>query len=383
MLIVNAETYVGHHFHQLDLRVEWGRIAEISPRGQLTAKAGEELLDASGLWILPGLTDIHSHGAMGHDFSDADRDGLNEILRFEASCGITQYCPTSMTVPASQLEKIFRFAGEAGRQEAPEGAAWFCGIHMEGPWVNPQKLGAQNPESVQQISWEEFKRFQELSGNLLRIVSLAPEMEGAQDFIRKAAGHVLLSLAHCQADYETSSWAFAQGVHHVTHLYNAMEPLHHRQPGPIAAAFENPQVSVELIADGIHVHPAMIRLAFVLFKNRLCLISDSMRATGLGDGSYELGGQKVVVKGSEARISTGALAGSVSSLDVMLRRAVSFGVPLEDALFAASECPARRIGIAGEAGVIAVGRRANLILSDPELNFQRIYLNGKAIRMAQ
>lgn len=383
MFIRNADVFVDHHFHQWDLRVERGRIAELSPWGQLPSKDGEEILDASGLLLLPGLTDIHSHGAMGHDFSDADRDGLNEILRFEASCGITQYCPTSMTVPASQLEKIFRFAGEVGRQEAPEGAAWFCGIHMEGPWVNPQKLGAQNPESVQQISWEEFKRFQELSGNLLRIVSLAPEMEGAQDFIHKAAGHVLLSLAHSQADYETASWAFAQGVHHVTHLFNAMEPLHHRQPGPIAAAFENPQVSVELIADGIHVHPAMIRLAFKLFKDRLCLISDSMRATGLGDGLYELGGQQVMVKGSEARISTGALAGSVSSLDVMLRRAVSFGVPLEDALFAASECPARLIGIAGEAGVIAAGRRANLILSDPELNFQRIYLNGKAITMAQ
>lgn len=383
MFIRNADVFADHHFHQWDLRVEGGRIAELSPWGQLPSKDGEEILDASGLLLLPGLTDIHSHGAMGHDFSDADRDGLNEILRFEASCGITQYCPTSMTVPASQLEKIFRFAGEAGRQEAPEGAAWFCGIHMEGPWVNPQKLGAQNPQNLQQISWEEFKRFQELSGNLLRIVSLAPEMEGAQDFIRKAAGHVLLSLGHSQADYETASRAFAQGVHHVTHLFNAMEPLHHRQPGPIAAAFENPQVSVELIADGIHVHPAMIRLAFKLFKDRLCLISDSMRATGLGDGLYELGGQQVMVKGREARISTGALAGSVSPLDVMLRRAVSFGVPLEDALFAASEYPARLIGIAGEAGVIAAGRRANLILSDPELNFQRIYLNGKAITMAQ
>ncbi len=383
MFIRNADVFADHHFHKWDLRVERGRIVEISPWGQLTAKAGEEILEASGLLLLPGLTDIHSHGALGHDFSDADLAGLRDIQHFEASCGITQYCPTSMTVPASQLEKIFRYAGEAGRQGDPEGAAWFCGIHMEGPWLNPGKLGAQNPENVQQISWEEFIRFQELSGNLLRIVSLAPEMEGAQDFIRKAAGHVLLSLGHSQANYETASWAFAQGVHHVTHLFNAMEPLRHRQPGPIAAAFENPQVSVELIADGIHVHPAMIRLAFKLFKDRLCLISDSMRATGLGDGSYELGGQQVMVKGREARISTGALAGSVSPLDVMLRRAVSFGVPLEDALFAASEYPARRIGIAGEAGVIAVGRRANLILSDPELNFQRIFLNGKAIRMAQ
>ncbi|MCI6603309.1 MAG: N-acetylglucosamine-6-phosphate deacetylase [Clostridiales bacterium] len=379
MLIVNAETYVGHHFHQLDLRVEWGRIAEISPRGQLTAKAGEELLDASGLWILPGLTDIHSHGAMGHDFSDADRDGLNEILRFEASCGITQYCPTSMTMPASQLEKIFRFAGEAGRQEAPEGAAWFCGIHMEGPWVNPQKLGAQNPESVQQISWEEFKRFQELSGNLLRIVSLAPEMKGSQDFIHKAAGRLCLSLAHSKADYDTAVEAFAEGMGHVTHLFNAMEPLHHRQPGPITAAYENPAVTIELISDGVHVHPAMIRLAFSLFKDRVCLISDSMRATGLGDGLYDLGGQEVVVKGSEARITTGSLAGSVSSLDVMLRRAVSFGISFEDALYAASELPARVIGIDHEAGVIATGRRANFILSDQAFNFQRIFVNGKSL----
>lgn len=383
MFIRNADVFADHHFHQWDLRVERGRIAELSPWGQLPSKDGEEILDASGLLLLPGLTDIHSHGAMGHDFSDADRDGLNEILRFEASCGITQYCPTSMTVPASQLEKIFRFAGEAGRQGDPEGVAWFCGIHMEGPWLNPKKAGAQKPGAIQPLSWWDFCHYQQLSGNRIRLLSLAPELPGAQDFIRKAAGHVLLSLAHSQADYETASWAFAQGVHHVTHLYNAMEPLYHRQPGPIAAAFENPQVSVELIADGIHVHPAMIRLAFTLFKDRLCLISDSMRATGLGDGLYELGGQQVMVKGREARIATGSLAGSVSPLDVMLRRAVSFGVPLEDALFAASEYPARLIGIAGEAGVIAAGRRANLILSDPDLNFQRIYLNGKAITMAQ
>lgn len=383
MFIRNADVFADHHFHQWDLRVERGRIAELSPWGQLPSKDGEEILDASGLLLLPGLTDIHSHGAMGHDFSDADLAGWRELLRFEASCGITQYCPTSMTVPASQLEKIFRFAGEAGRQGDPEGVAWFCGIHMEGPWLNPKKAGAQKPGAIQPLSWWDFCHYQQLSGNRICLLSLAPELPGAQDFIRKAAGHVLLSLAHSQADYETASWAFAQGVHHVTHLYNAMEPLHHRQPGPIAAAFENPQVSVELIADGIHVHPAMIRLAFTLFKDRLCLISDSMRATGLGDGLYELGGQQVMVKGREARIATGSLAGSVSPLDVMLRRAVSFGVPLEDALFAASEYPARLIGIAGEAGVIAAGRRANLILSDPELNFQRIYLNGKAITMAQ
>lgn len=383
MFIRNANVFADHHFHQWDLRVEGGRIAELSAWGQLPSKDGEEILDASGLLLLPGLTDIHSHGAMGHDFSDADLAAWQELQRFEARQGVTQYCPTSMSAAAPQLEKIFRLAGESADEEEPEGAAWFCGIHMEGPWLNPKKAGAQKPGAIQPLSWEDFCHYQQLSGNRIRLLSLAPELPGAQDFIRKAAGHVLLSLGHSQADYETASWAFARGVHHVTHLFNAMEPLHHRQPGPIAAAFENPQVSVELIADGIHVHPAMIRLAFVLFKDRLCLISDSMRATGLGDGSYELGGQKVVVKGSEARISTGALAGSVSSLDVMLRRAVSFGVPLEDALFAASECPARRIGIAGEAGVIAVGRRANLILSDPELNFQRIYLNGKAITMAQ
>lgn len=383
MFIRNADVFADHHFHQWDLRVEGGRIAELSPWGQLPSKDGEEILDASGLLLLPGLTDIHSHGAMGHDFSDANPAGWQELQRFEARQGVTQYCPTSMSAAAPQLEKIFRLAGDSADEEEPEGAAWFCGIHMEGPWFNPKKVGAQKPGAIQPLSWGDFCHYQQLSGDKIRLLSFAPELPGAQDFIRKAAGHVLLSLAHSQADYETASWAFGRGVHHVTHLFNAMEPLHHRHPGPIAAAFENPQVSVELIADGIHVHPAMIRLAFTLFKDRICLISDSMRATGLGDGLYELGGQQVMVKGREARISTGALAGSVSSLDVMLRRAVSFGVPLEDALFAASEYPARLIGIAGEAGVIAAGRRANLILSDPELNFQRIYLNGKAITMAQ
>lgn len=379
MLIRNAAIFAGHHFHNWDLRVERGRIVKLSPWGELPSKDGEEILDASGLLLLPGLTDIHSHGAMGHDFSDADLVGWRELQRFEARQGVTQYCPTSMSSEARQLEKIFRLFGETADKEESEGEAWFCGVHMEGPWINPKKTGAQKLEAIQPLCWEDFCHYQQLSGDKIRLLSFAPELPGAQDFIRKAAGHVLLSLAHSQADYETAGWAFAQGVRHVTHLFNAMEPLHHRKPGPIAAACENPEVSVELIADGIHVHPAMIRLAFTLFKDRLCLISDSMRATGLGDGLYELGGQQVIVKGREARISTGALAGSVSSLDLMLRRAVSFGVPLEDALFAASEYPARLIGIDGEAGVIAEGRRANFILSDTELNFKQVYVKGKTL----
>lgn len=379
MLIFNARVFSEHSFHDWDVHITDGRIAELSERGILKPEAGEPCLDAEGLLLLPGLTDIHTHGAMAHDFCDAELAGLREVQLFEASKGVTQFCPTSMTISDAQLERVFSVAAEAWDQGDPEEGAWFCGIHMEGPYVSENKLGAQNPLYVRPSSWQQYLRFQELCGNLIRIVSIAPETEGALDFIEQAKDTAVMSIAHTTADYETSCEAIRRGARHVTHLFNAMPPLHHREPGVIGAAFDHPEVSVEVISDGVHLHPAIIRLAFTLFKDRVCLISDSMRACGLEDGEYDLGGQAVEVRGNTARLHGGSIAGSVTHLADCLRFAVSVGVPLEDALYAASEYPARVIGIEEEAGVIKPGRRANLILSDAELNFKAVLINGKKI----
>lgn len=386
MLIQNACMFQSHAFRDADLRIREGRIMAVRPAGTLRPEAGEAIFDLQGDYLLPGLTDIHSHGALGHDFSDADSAGLHEVLRYEAAHGVTQYCPTSMTLSQEKLLQIFSCGhqlAEAARQaedpEQPSDEAYLAGFHMEGPYLSRDRLGAQNPDYLARPDRESFEALQKAAGGLIRIVSLAPELPGSLDFIQAEHEQVLISLAHMMASYEEARAAMEAGASHITHLFNAMPGLHHRQPGPIAAAAENQGVTVELIADGIHIHPAMIRLAFALFPGRVTLISDSMRATGLADGVYDLGGQAVTVKGKEARIDTGSLAGSVSNLADCLRLAVSIGIPLEEAIYAATELPASVIGIDDEAGVIREGARANLIHADAQLQFRKIWLNGAAL----
>ena len=242
--------------------------------------------------------------------------------------------------------------------------------------MSPAKLGAQNPAYVAQAQYEDFARLAELSGHRISLVSLAPEMPGALDFIRKAAGETLVSVAHTQANYDQTLAAFEAGARHLTHMFNAMPGLHHREPGPIAAARDWPDVTVEVIGDGVHIHPAMVRLAFALFPGRVCLVSDSMRATGLAAGEYDLGGQKVWVQGKEARLAQGALAGSVTNLADVLRGVYAMGVPLEEAVYAATACPAQAIGQGQLYGSLTPGSCANFILADQALDFQAVYIRG-------
>lgn len=376
MLFHGAELFRQGRLTTADLRVEGGHITAIG--NNLVPKAGEKLIDGQGCLLLPGLTDMHLHGALGQDFSDADADGLRELQRYEARQGVTQICPTSMTLAPERLEEIFRHFATHARLSPADGAQ-IVGLHMEGPYVNAKKLGAQNPVYIQPVDVDDFLHYQALARGQIRTISLAPEQPGALDFIRRLKGQVLLSLAHSEASYETSLAAIEAGVSHITHLFNAMPGIHHRRPGPIVAAYENPQVSVEMIGDGLHIHAAVLRLAFQLFAGRICLISDSMRATGLADGEYEFGGQMIQVQDHVARLADGNLAGSVCHQADGLRRAIKFGIPLEAALTAATETPAKVLGIADQVGVLAVGRRANLILADRDLTFQEIWLGGKLL----
>lgn len=341
-----------------------------------------ENIHAEGLLILPGLTDIHFHGARGQDLCDLDPEGLRLLLQYEASIGVTQALPATLTLSDRDLSAIFSLAADYMKGGVRDGEAWLCGLHMEGPYINPEKLGAQNPHFVRQGRLEDFRRYQALSGDRIRVLSLAPEMEGALDFIRDVHGEfpdLRISLAHTRAAYETAISAFRSGASHVTHLFNAMSPLHHREPGVVGAAFDQENVSVEMITDGIHLHPAIIRAGFSLFPGRVVLISDSMRATGLEDGSYTLGGQEVRVSGKRATLKDGSLAGSVTNLYDGMRFAVASGIPMEAAIRAASEYPAARIGIEEEAGSLKPGRRANFIIADQQLNRQSVYVNGQRI----
>lgn len=385
MLVLNGQVFYDRRFQALDLRILEGKVAEVRPRGAFVspemaelalAYPGEDLVDAQGLLVLPGLTDIHTHGAVRADFSDGDLEGLRRIQAYQAGVGVTQFCPTSMTLGLDRLGQIFQ--GLAGLKEEGEEnqGAEILGIHMEGPYVSPAKLGAQNPAYVARAQYEDFARLAELSGHRISLVSLAPEMPGALDFIRQAAGETLVSVAHTQANYDQTLAAFEAGARHLTHMFNAMPGLHHREPGPIAAARDWPDVTVEVIGDGVHIHPAMVRLAFALFPGRVCLVSDSMRATGLAAGEYDLGGQKVWVQGKEARLAQGALAGSVTNLGDVLRGVYAMGVPLEEAVYAATACPAQAIGQGQLYGSLTPGAYANFILADQALDFQAVYIRG-------
>lgn len=373
MIIKNGLAFDGEGFAERDVHVD----GEVFVEGA-DADAGE-VVDASGCYVIPGLVDLHFHGSAGGDISDGDMDGLHAMGAYEASRGVCAMCPATMTLS----EEILTRAAETAAAYVPaENEADLVGINMEGPYISPSKVGAQNPEYVRNPSADEFRRLQKVAGGLFKLVDIAPEEPGADEFISELSGEVRISLAHTCTDYDTAAHAFDLGARHLTHLYNAMNPMHHRKPGPIPAAAERDDVTAEIIADGVHIHPAMVRLAFNMFgDDRMILISDTLRAAGLGDGVYDLGGQDVTVKGPVATIDNGALAGSVSDLMRCLYVAVrEMDIPLASAVKAASANPARAIGYEGVYGTLAAGAVANAVLLDAEaLEVKHVVLRGHVL----
>ena len=328
-----------------------------------------EVIDAEGLLVLPGLVDIHSHGAAGEDFSDGNPEGFKKILQYEKRCGITSYCPTSMTFPKERLRQIF--ASIKGAQT--EDGATVVGINMEGPFLDPAKKGAHVEKWITAPDVAFVRELNQDADGLVRLVTLAPNMDGAEEFIKEMHEEVCISLGHTAADYDCASRAMKLGAHHVTHLYNAMQPFGHRAPGLIGAAMDDPECMVELICDGYHIHPSAIRAAFRMFgPERVILISDSMRATGMENGTYELGGQEVTVKDRKAVLKDGTLAGSATNLYGCMCKAVEFGIPLEQAIMAATANPARSIGIFDRVGSIRIGKQADLLLVSENLELKRV-----------
>lgn len=346
---------------------------------RLTDAAGGEALDFSGCRIIPGLTDLHFHGCVGADFSDGDIDGLQKMADFELERGIMQICPAGMTLLPEQLEKICRLA-QQHRSSSTSGAE-LVGINLEGPFLSAEKKGAQNGDWLQAPSYELFMRLYDMSGGLVKLLTLAPELDGAMDFIEKASKTVRISLGHTTADYDTATAAFKAGARQVTHLYNAMLPFTHRAPGLIGAAADCGDATVELICDGVHIHPAVIRASFKLFgRERIILVSDTMRATGLPDGEYTLGGQPVFLNGRKPTLADGTIAGSATDLMSCMKTAVAFGIPLADAAYCAAVTPARALGIFENVGSLDAGKLANFIVLDDRLEIKAMFFKGKQIR---
>ncbi len=358
-------------FQERTVYVENGKIVDGKGSPQ------NEIIDASGLYAIPGLIDIHFHGCVGNDFSNGTHEAIYKIAAYELSQGITSICPATMTLPKKQIARICETAGSYHG----EGGATLRGINLEGPFISPKKKGAQKADHIILPDAGLLREWIRLSNGLCRLIDIAPEMDGAMDFIRDMRDGIHISLAHTTADYDTAKLAFELGADHITHLYNAMPGFSHRAPGVVGAGAERDDIYAELICDGVHVHPSVIRATLKLYGNdRVVFISDSMEATGLLDGQYMLGGQQVTVHGNEARLSDGTLAGSVTNLMGCVRFAVKHaGIALGAAVKCATVNPAKSIGIYDEVGSISEGKAADILLINEQMELSTIIHNGELI----
>lgn len=361
-------------FHTGAFEVKDGKFGTVLPNF-----VPQNAVDLEGATVIPGLIDIHSHGNSGVDFADGDFDGLKRMARYLAKSGVTSFAPASLTLPYDALEKAF-FTAKRLHGEAPRGHARLVGIRMEGPFLSGKKKGAQNGAYIREPDFEAFKKLYDGCGGLIRIVDVAPELPGAAEFIDKAAKLCAVSLAHTDASYEEAKMACQMGATHLTHLYNAMPPIHHRDPGVIPAAVEDPKVRVELICDGMHVHPACVRLAFSMFgRDRMILVSDALRCCGMPDGAYELGGQTVFLHSGVAELADGTLAGAAINLFDCMKNAILFGIAEEDAIRACTYNPACALGVQASVGSIATGQYADFIVCRSDYTGVRVFLGGEEI----
>ena len=383
MIIEHVKVFTEHKkFTDGGIVIKNGTIEQVYTEGK-RPQTEDEVLDGKGMYAIPGLIDLHFHGCKGDDFCDGSRDAIARIAEYEASVGVTAIAPATMTLPVEELEQILRVAAEYKKGPHSKKEADFVGINMEGPFISPAKKGAQDERNIIPCDVKVCERFLEVSEGLVKFMGIAPEKsENAVSFIEAVKDKVNVSLAHTNADYDTAMAAFNAGADHAVHLYNAMPAFTHRAPGVIGAVYDSKHVMAEIICDGVHIHPAAVRATFEMMgEDRMILISDSMRAAGMPDGSYTLGGLDVNVVGNRATLaSDGAIAGSVTNLMDCMKTAVkTMNIPLETAVACATINPAKSLGIDAEYGSIRAGKKAHIVLMDQELNVQQVIKDGELL----
>lgn len=343
--------------------------------GIITAfsQACENATDMTGLLALPGFVDIHSHGGSGCDFCDADEESLQKLSLHYARHGVTSVCPTTMTFPFEKLKEIFTcFKSFKGKEKG----ARFLNVNMEGPFISKEKCGAQSPDYIQKPSFEKLEALNEIYP--IALCDVAPESLGALEFAEKAKKLCKVSIAHTNADYDTARQALESGFSHATHFLNAMTPFTSRATGVAGAVMESDSATAEIICDGFHLSAGTIRLLFKIFgQDRLCVISDSMSSADCPDGDYTLGGQRVIVKDSKARLPDGTIAGSTTNLFDEFKNLLSFGIPFESALKACTVNPARAVNADSFCGSLQVGKNADMIFVDEEMNIKAVMIKGE------
>lgn len=367
MILKNSSAFINGEFKNLDVKIENGMISAIAEN-----LSGGDEEDLSGKMLIPGLVDIHTHGCAGFDFSTANASQIEKMLDEYAKNGITSVLATTMTLPRESLKKAMSEIKAAMDLKSPRKAK-ILGINMEGPFLGKDKKGAHDEKFLTWIDFEMFEELDAISGGNIRLVDIDPLLPEAEEFIRRYSGKKTISIAHTACKYLDAQMAARAGASHVTHLFNAMNGLHHREPGVAGAAFDFGLYS-EIIADGIHIHPCVIRMIFKLMPEKIAVVSDSMAAAGLLDGEYELGGQKVFVKDKKAALADGTIAGSVTNVYKELKNLIEFGVKKEDAILSVTEIPARSVGL--DAGVIKKGSFADLIVLNPSFELEKVYISG-------
>jgi len=377
MFYKNARIFTGDFkFENGAFEVKDGKFGAILPEN-----VPADAVDLQGATVIPGLIEVHSHGNSGYDFSDGDYEGLKKMAEYYLRCGVTSFAPASMTLPYDVLEKAFATAKKLA-EEKPENCSVLRGIQMEGPYFSYKKRGAQNPAYLKTPDFEGFKKLYDDCNGLIRIVDVAPELEGAAEFVEKAKAYCTVSIAHTDSDYDHAKAAIDAGVTHLTHLYNAMPGINHRNPGVIPAAAENENVRAEIICDGLHIHPTAVRLAFNMFGGeRMIIVSDSGRCAGQADGTkFELGGQIAQLIDGVARLEDGTIACSATNMYQSLLNVLSWGIREEDAVRAATYNPACSLGVQNVVGSIAAGKQADFIVCTDNYQNKRVFLAGVEVK---